>query len=218
MAVRQPPGQRHGALQVVSVLRSQEGEAGATPSSPGDDLAPRAGTLTTLMQSMNSMDEDDISLSENRRKRGLETMPRAASVDDEDTPESLSDISRAPDLPSFTWLSGQRDIITLSYAILVGGLVATSVFVFDVSIQYIHDIPDMLANKGIGGGRATGLAFGDVSVPFRCVMPIGAGVLVAWLQGMGFAPPLKVVAKAVDTVQDDIKNASLPQGYGQVRW
>ena len=62
---------------------------------------------------------------------------------------------------------------------------ATSVFVFDVSIQTIHDIPDMLAAQGIGGGRTAGLTLfpgGEFAIPFRCVMPIGAGVIVAWLQ------------------------------------
>ena len=38
-----------------------------------------------------------------------------------------------------------------------GGVVATSVFAFDVSIQVIHDIPDWFASQGIGGGRTTGL-------------------------------------------------------------
>ena len=68
---------------------------------------------------------------------------------------------------------------------LPGGVVATSVFVFDVSIQTIHDIPDMLAAQGIGGGRTAGLTLfpgGEFAIPFRCVMPIGAGVIVAWLQ------------------------------------
>jgi len=68
--------------------------------------------------------------------------------------------------------------------IAAGGVVATSVFAFDVSIQAIHDIPDVLASKGIGGGRMTGLVLfpsSQFSVPFRCVMPIGAGVIVAWL-------------------------------------
>lgn len=63
-------------------------------------------------------------------------------------------------------------------------MVATSVFAFDVSIQAIHDIPDVLAAQGIGGGRLTGLMLfpgSEFSIPFRCVMPIGAGFIVAWL-------------------------------------
>ena len=34
----------------------------------------------------------------------------------------------------------------------------------------------------------------------------------------GFAPPLKTVTKAVDTVKDDVKNASLPKDYGHVSY
>lgn len=37
----------------------------------------------------------------------------------------------------------------------MGGLVAGSVFVFDVSIQYVHDAPDILAAvRGPSGGRS----------------------------------------------------------------
>lgn len=41
------------------------------------------------------------------------------------------------------WL--QDDLTTLLYSVLTGGVVATSVFFFDVSIQYIHDLPDILS-------------------------------------------------------------------------
>lgn len=31
----------------------------------------------------------------------------------------------------------------------MGGIVATSVFVFDVSIQYVHDLPDIFAQVSV---------------------------------------------------------------------
>ena len=65
---------------------------------------------------------------------------------------------------------------TISTAVLVGATVAASVFAFDVSIQFFHDLPDIFAKEfHIGGGRASGFQLGDLSVPFRCIMPIGAG-------------------------------------------
>ena len=36
------------------------------------------------------------------------------------------------------------------------------------------------------------------------------------LTAQGFAPPLKAVTRAVDSVQDDVKNAAFPKDYGQV--
>lgn len=49
------------------------------------------------------------------------------------------------DDPFASWWKNRDDLITLAYAVGMGGLVATSVFVFDVSIQYVHDLPDILA-------------------------------------------------------------------------
>ena len=91
-------------------------------------------------------------------------------------------------------------------------------FAFDVSIQFIHDLPDLLASYGVGGGRTMGLPlpFG-VFVPFRCIMPIGAGVAVAWLQSKGFSPSLKFLTRAIEGVIDDNKTSAFPSDYGQVR-
>lgn len=47
--------------------------------------------------------------------------------------------------PFLSWWKNRDDLITLAYAVAMGGLVATSVFIFDVSIQYVHDLPDILA-------------------------------------------------------------------------
>lgn len=69
----------------------------------------------------------------------------------------------------------------------------------------------------IGGGRKTGLQLGDdLAIPFRCIMPIGAGFAVAALQAKGFAPGLKFLTRAIEGVVDDSKNAVLPKDYGQV--
>jgi hypothetical protein len=77
--------------------------------------------------------------------------------------------------------------------------------------------PRAAQNIHVGGGRATGLQLpGDLAVPFRCVMPIGAGFAVAALQSRGFAPGLKFLTRAIEGVVDDSKNATLPQDYGQV--
>ncbi len=62
----------------------------------------------------------------------------------------------------------------------------------------------------------TGFEIFGTAVPFRCIMPIGAGFAVAFLQSQGFAPPLKTVTRAIDVVRDDVRNASLPKDYGQV--
>lgn len=70
----------------------------------------------------------------------------------------------------------------------------------------------------LGGGRATGLQIGSVAVPFRCVMPIGAGFMVAWLQSKGFSPALKFLTRAIEGVVDDKKHAALPTSYWQVGW
>eukprot|EP00195_Chlamydomonas_chlamydogama_P005828 CAMPEP_0202903764 /NCGR_PEP_ID=MMETSP1392-20130828/26154_1 /ASSEMBLY_ACC=CAM_ASM_000868 /TAXON_ID=225041 /ORGANISM="Chlamydomonas chlamydogama, Strain SAG 11-48b" /LENGTH=634 /DNA_ID=CAMNT_0049591089 /DNA_START=664 /DNA_END=2568 /DNA_ORIENTATION=+ len=137
-------------------------------------------------------------------------------IDKEDTPEALADVEETTLAPEQDWFSNKDDAITLTYAVIVGALVATSVFVFDVSIQYIHDLPDIFAASGIGGGRTTGLQVFGTSIPFRCIMPVGAGVAVAWLQSQGFSPPLKALARAVEGVQDDVKTAALPKTYGQV--
>jgi hypothetical protein len=53
-------------------------------------------------------------------------------------------------LPSFDHCGSlvhpyRDDLLTLAYAVGMGGLVATSVFIFDVSIQYVHDLPDIFA-------------------------------------------------------------------------
>lgn len=69
----------------------------------------------------------------------------------------------------------------------------------------------------MGGGRATGLVIGDTAIPFRCIMPIGAGLIVAYLQSWGFSPALKFLTRAIEGVVDDSKNAALPTSYWQVR-
>jgi hypothetical protein len=43
------------------------------------------------------------------------------------------------------WWKNRDDLVTLAYAVAMGGVVATSVFFFDVSIQYVHDLPDIFA-------------------------------------------------------------------------
>eukprot|EP00879_Flechtneria_rotunda_P009210 GHRR01009643.1.p1 GENE.GHRR01009643.1~~GHRR01009643.1.p1 ORF type:complete len:483 (+),score=176.43 GHRR01009643.1:230-1678(+) len=121
-----------------------------------------------------------------------------------------------PEDPFLNWWKNRDDLITLAYAVAMGGVVATSVFVFDVSIQYVHDLPDILAEVHIGGGRATGLVIGDTAIPFRCIMPIGAGFIVAYLQRWGFSPGLKFLTRAIEGVVDDKKNAALPTSYWQV--
>jgi hypothetical protein len=93
-------------------------------------------------------------------------------VDELDTPEGLSDMQYSAPSPtgrryssSYTpgtwqgdeedeqpdpstymaWWKNRDDLITLAYAVAMGGVVATSVFVFDVSIQYVHDLPDIFS-------------------------------------------------------------------------
>lgn len=93
---------------------------------------------------------------------------------------------RTTDCACAAWWRNRDDLLTLGYATATGAGVAASVFVFDVSIQYVHDLPDIFAqNLHLGGGRATGLQIGDFAVPFRCIMPIGAG---GWAAHPGARP------------------------------
>ncbi|KAG2448571.1 hypothetical protein HYH02_006462 [Chlamydomonas schloesseri] len=143
--------------------------------------------------------------------------PATGSVDMADTPEGLADVEVSSVAPVADWLKDQDDITTLTYAVLTGGLVAAAVFIFDVSIQTIHDLPDIFSSGlGIGGGRKTGLEIFGMSVPFRCVMPVAAGFAVAWLQSLGFSPALKVLTRAMEGVTDDSAKAMLPKSYWQV--
>lgn len=143
--------------------------------------------------------------------------PNSSSVDEQDTPEALADVDSNSIAPGENWLGEQDDIVTISTAVLVGIVVATSVFTFDVAIQFIHDLPDIFStNLGIGGGRATGFVFGETAIPFRCIMPVGAGVIVAALQSQGFSPPLKFLTRAIEGVVDDRKSYEVPASYGPV--
>eukprot|EP00775_Hariotina_reticulata_P005436 gene5436-5669_t len=99
---------------------------------------------------------------------------------------------------------GRDDLVTLAYAVAMGGVVATSVFFFDVSIQYVHDLPDIFAQVRMALGV------------WGCIMPIGAGFMVAYLQKWGFSPALKFLTRAIEGVVDDSKNAALPTSYWQV--
>ncbi|GFH13599.1 CBS domain-containing protein [Haematococcus lacustris] len=99
---------------------------------------------------------------------GPETPSSKPQVSEADTPEALADVELTSVAPSQEWFKNKDDILTLSYAVVIGVVVAASVFTFDVSIQFIHDLPDIFAvNLGIGGGRATGFQLGDVAIPFR---------------------------------------------------
>ncbi|KAL6763955.1 chloride channel [Haematococcus lacustris] len=148
---------------------------------------------------------------------GPETPSSKPQVSEADTPEALADVELTSVAPSQEWFKNKDDILTLSYAVVIGVVVAASVFTFDVSIQFIHDLPDIFAvNLGIGGGRATGFQLGDVAIPFRCIMPVGAGVLVAWLQSEGFSPPLKMLTRAIEGVVDDRKSYDVPRSYWPV--
>lgn len=93
---------------------------------------------------------------------------KSTSVDEQDTPEALADVEETTVAPAIEWLTDSNDVLTISYALIIGAVVAASVFTFDVSIQYIHDLPDIFAKElHIGGGRATGFEVGDVAIPFR---------------------------------------------------
>ncbi|GAX78773.1 hypothetical protein CEUSTIGMA_g6210.t1 [Chlamydomonas eustigma] len=165
-----------------------------------------------------TMDEDDLgpnSISGVTFTRQGSSLQQQ-NVNPEDTPEGITDVEATSVAPIMSFVANQRDLVTLSYAVLIGGVVATSVYAFDVTIQAIHDLPDLLAARGIGGGRSEGFLLLGSAVPFRCIMPIGAGVLVAWLQAQGFAPPLKAVTRSIDNVQDDARTSGRPKDYAQV--
>lgn len=57
-----------------------------------------------------------------------------------------------------------------------------------------------------------------LSVPFRCILPVGAGFAVAALQSQGFSPALKFLTRAIEGVVDDNTKAGLPTSYAQVRF
>ena len=98
-------------------------------------------------------------------------------------------------------------LLSLTYSLLTGVVVAAGVFLFDVSISYIHDLPDILSQTyGIGGGRAVGFPIFGLFIPFRCIMPIGAGIAVAALQSYSFSPTLEGVV-------DDHKEYAHPNSH-----
>lgn len=84
--------------------------------------------------------------------RGLRFLDRSAERERQEQP---SDVENPLNLGyGFSWRRNRDDVITLAYSVLIGVVVASSVFVFDVSIQCIHDLPDFFSkNLGIGGGR-----------------------------------------------------------------
>ena len=51
----------------------------------------------------------------------VSTSGRPASIDAEDTPEGITDVEASSVGPVMTWVSDQRDLVTLSYAVLIGG-------------------------------------------------------------------------------------------------
>lgn len=123
--------------------------------------------------------------------------PVSSHVDEVDTPEGLADVQTSTestrgigdenDRPVLEAVVGEPgaerqqpaqqgplpnnssdDLLSLGYAVSTGAIVATCVFLFDCSIQYIHDLPDIFAvDFHLGGGRATGLELFGYSVPFR---------------------------------------------------
>lgn len=108
-------------------------------------------------------------------------------VDELDTPEALTDVQYSAPSPSsrrfssaytpgtwqgededepqdaaFAWWKNRDDLITLAYAVAMGGVVATSVFCFDVAIQYVHDLPDIFSQVCIVCTQG-GLGVGDTT-------------------------------------------------------
>ncbi|MEW5302860.1 MAG: hypothetical protein WDW36_005601 [Sanguina aurantia] len=147
--------------------------------------------------------------------RGLRFLDRSAERRSQEQPADVEDPLNLG--YGFSWRRNRDDVITLAYSVLIGIVVASSVFVFDVSIQCIHDLPDFFSKSlGIGGGRAEGFMILGLSVPFRCILPVGAGFAVAALQSQGFSPALKFLTRAIEGVVDDNTKAGLPTSYAQV--
>ncbi|KAG2444864.1 hypothetical protein HXX76_001602 [Chlamydomonas incerta] len=188
---------------------------GLPPDAIREHLAGGADLASDVRGTMDQLAADSDPDGATAARRRLQ--PNQGSIDMADTPEGLADVEVSSVAPVADWIKDQDDITTLTYAVLTGGLVAAAVFIFDVSIQTIHDLPDIFSSGlGIGGGRKTGLEIFGMSVPFRCVMPVAAGFAVAWLQGLGFSPALKVLTRAMEGVTDDSAKAMLPKSYWQV--
>ena len=45
---------------------------------------------------------------------------RSGSISSEDTPESITDVEASSFGPILDWVTNQRDLVTLSYAVLIG--------------------------------------------------------------------------------------------------
>eukprot|EP00878_Enallax_costatus_P014507 GHUV01015174.1.p1 GENE.GHUV01015174.1~~GHUV01015174.1.p1 ORF type:complete len:413 (+),score=124.29 GHUV01015174.1:375-1613(+) len=226
----------------TSSLSSSNGSLDATDTAATTTSAAATASAAVLGAGPNSSvpAETAVLASEGSALSPSDSADDLCAVDEVDTPEALTDLNyTAPPSPGadrryksgyvpgtweegdevdpfLSWWKNRDDLITLAYAVGMGGLVATSVFVFDVSIQYVHDLPDIFAQLHVGGGRATGLVIGDTAIPFRCIMPIGAGLIVAYLQSWGFSPALKFLTRAIEGVVDDSKNAAFPTSYWQV--
>jgi hypothetical protein len=150
-----------------------------------------AGLRVQAAATQSSRDDEDVVLL---------PQPVINHVDEVDTPEGLADVQTATessrgigdadDPPTFQAAASAElgakeqqaaqqgplpndssdDLLSLCYAVATGAIVATCVFLFDCSIQYIHDLPDIFAaDFHLGGGRATGLELLGYSVPFRSV-------------------------------------------------
>ncbi|MEW5312393.1 MAG: hypothetical protein WDW38_004032 [Sanguina aurantia] len=92
--------------------------------------------------------------------RGLRFLDRSAERRSQEQPADVEDPLNLG--YGFSWRRNRDDVITLAYSVLIGIVVASSVFVFDVSIQCIHDLPDFFSKSlGIGGGRVSGMVTHD---------------------------------------------------------
>jgi hypothetical protein len=99
-----------------------------------------------------------------------------------------------------SFFNDKEDLVTLTYATMIGVVVATSVFFFDVSIQYIHDLPDIFA---VGGGMVV------VVVVYVLVVFWGM-VVVAWRM-LSTIPTLCCTQHTLPTADSNRRQTQLTQ-------
>lgn len=75
--------------------------------------------------------------------------PVAPGADPGEAP-SLDEADNGPAGLLSRMLAGNDDAIMLAYSVFIGIVVASSVFAFDCTIQYIHDLPDIASQARAG--------------------------------------------------------------------
>lgn len=139
------------ASPAASMADAEEGPGASTATAESPDLLCQVDELDTP-EALTDVQYSAPSPSSKRYNSSSYT-PGTYQGEDEDEPQD----------PYFAWWKNRDDLVTLAYAVAMGGVVATSVFCFDVAIQYVHDLPDIFSQVRSVFGANAGEALGSRS-------------------------------------------------------